>query len=119
MQFKEALKLKIKELFSIDLYSLALFRIGLGLIIIVDLILCSRDLKAFYTDEGVLPRSIAIDSCINYHQLSIHFISGTVFIQSILFLTAVIFAFMLLLGYKTFTSTLISWFLYKQKPFSF
>ncbi len=112
IKIKEILQLKAKEIFSIDLHSLALFRIGLGLIIIIDLILRSRDLKAFYTDDGVLPRSLTIDSFINQYQLSIHFISGTTFIQSILFLTAVVFAFMLLIGYKTFISTLLSWFLY-------
>lgn len=42
---------------SVDLRALAAFRIGLGALVIADLIRRSRSLSAFYTDDGVLPRS--------------------------------------------------------------
>ena len=46
--------------FGIDTRSLAAFRISLGLLILADLALRSRNLRAFYTDFGVLPRSAFI-----------------------------------------------------------
>ncbi|TKX52003.1 HTTM domain-containing protein, partial [Halorubrum sp. SS7] len=41
---------------SVDPRALAAFRIGLGALLIADLLLRSRSLTAFYTDYGVLPR---------------------------------------------------------------
>lgn len=42
---------------ELDLRALAALRIGLGLTVLLDLLLRSQDLTAFYTDDGVLPRS--------------------------------------------------------------
>ena len=42
--------------FSIDLRTIALFRVLIGAIIIADLLLRSRDFTAFFTDAGVMPR---------------------------------------------------------------
>lgn len=39
--------------------SLALFRIALGALLLLDLIGRATDLEAFYADTGVLPRSVA------------------------------------------------------------
>ncbi len=44
------------DLFAIDARSLAAFRIGLGLWLLVDLVWRSFDLTAHYTDAGILPR---------------------------------------------------------------
>jgi len=51
-QWRERLRL----VFGFDPRSLALFRVLLGLLILTDLILRSRDLTKNYTDLGVLPR---------------------------------------------------------------
>lgn len=42
--------------FELDLRSLAALRIALGLLVLWDLVLRLRDLTAFYTDDGLLPR---------------------------------------------------------------
>lgn len=47
---------KTKELFGMDERSLALFRICLGVTILFDLVTRMHDIKAHYTDLGVLPR---------------------------------------------------------------
>ena len=49
-----------REIFSLDLRSLALFRLGLGLVLVFDL--CSRlgDVRAHYTDYGILPRVLHV-----------------------------------------------------------
>lgn len=90
--------------FAIDLRTLALFRICLGLMVIVDLILRSRDLVAFYTDAGVFPRTIAIPNSLEW-SYSFHFMNGTATFQIILFLVHALFAFQLMLGYRTWLAT--------------
>ena len=50
-----------EQLFGLDLRSLALFRIGLALLIIIDLIKRSKDLTAHYTDFGILPRAALLE----------------------------------------------------------
>ena len=49
-------RFKCEEIFGIDLRSLALLRVGLALLVIIDLVQRSFDLKAHYTDLGILPR---------------------------------------------------------------
>ena len=72
---------KVKELFSIDYGSLAVFRIALALLIIFDLINRARELTAHYTDFGVLPRAALIDRFSHPLWISIHLISGDFFAQ--------------------------------------
>ena len=66
---------RLKTIFSIDLRSLALFRVGLALLIIADLISRARDLSAFYTDGGVLSRAESIANS-HFLQVSLYWISG-------------------------------------------
>jgi predicted DCC family thiol-disulfide oxidoreductase YuxK len=97
----------LKNLFSFDLRSLALFRVGLALLILGDLIHRSFDLRAFYTDFGVLPRWVLMqnsDLC-----LSLHAMSGSLAFQVTLFLIAGCCALMLLIGYRTRLATVLSW----------
>lgn len=46
----------IKNAWSLDLRSLSLFRVGLALVIIGDLVLRGRFLIEHYTDLGIFPR---------------------------------------------------------------
>ena len=48
---------KTTELFGVDLRSLALLRVSLAIIVLLDLAYRANDLKAHYTDLGILPRS--------------------------------------------------------------
>ena len=48
----------LSDVFGIDTRSLAVFRIGLALTILLDLVLRAQDLGAHYTDAGVLPRAL-------------------------------------------------------------
>jgi predicted DCC family thiol-disulfide oxidoreductase YuxK len=96
-----------QNLFSFDLRSLALFRTGLALLILGDLIHRSFDLRAFYTDFGVLPRWVLAQN--SDHCLSLHAMSGSLAFQVILFLIAGGFALMLLVGWRTRLATVASW----------
>jgi hypothetical protein len=97
---------KVRELFAIDLRSLALFRIGLGLLLLVDLAGRSTDLTAHYTDAGVLPRAAMPEM---HFWSSLHLLNGSAWFQALLFLAAGFFAVLLLLGYRTGLATFCSW----------
>jgi hypothetical protein len=97
------------ELFGADLRSLAVFRISLAVLILIDLLNRSADLTAHYTDLGVLPRSVVTSILPNGWRFSIHFLSGSSHGQAILFLLAALFAVALLIGYHTRLATVVSW----------
>jgi hypothetical protein len=73
---KSSWRLRLKETLGVDLRSLALFRICLGSLILVDLVLRSVDLQAHYTDFGVLPRGVLWEMYSQWH-ISLHTASGS------------------------------------------
>ena len=99
----------MEAVWSLDTRSLAVFRIGLASIILVDLVNRARDLTAHYADAGILPRATLWNWM--YWYLSPHMISGSVYFEAALFLIAGCFAFLLLVGYKTRLATAATWFL--------
>ncbi|MGE0827490.1 MAG: HTTM domain-containing protein [Candidatus Binatia bacterium] len=99
------------EIFGLDVRSLALFRICLGVVLLVDLLCRAVDLRAHYTDFGVLPRGAALSQFMNEWYLSIHLINGTAVAQCVLFSFSAFWAVALLVGYRTTVATLLSWFL--------
>lgn len=106
---KAALTSKLDELFGLDLRSLAVFRIGLALILLGDLIVRSKDLTAHYTDAGVLPRSLLTEELLKPWYWSVHLLSGSPIVQAILFSIAGFFALAMLVGYQTRLATIASW----------
>jgi hypothetical protein len=92
---------------AIDLRALAAFRIGLGALLIADLALRSRSLTAFYTDDGVLPRSAFLSDYSASH--SLHAFVGEPWAVALLFVVAGAFALALLVGYRTRLVTAVSW----------
>jgi hypothetical protein len=103
------LQSKLTEMFGFDLRSLALFRIGLALVIIADLIIRFGDIKAHYSDYGVLPRTVLREQLLEPWYWSIHLLSGEPFVQQVLFGIALFFAFLLLIGYRTRLATIACW----------
>jgi len=100
---------KIEEVFGFDLRSLALFRIGLAAIVIVDLFLRFGDLKVFYSDEGVLPRSALPQVLPSPWHWSLFSISGQPLIVGIIFVLAIFVALGMLVGYRTRLATIATW----------
>lgn len=96
---KQAMKY-IHRVFSLDLRSIALFRIILAAVILADLGLRSLDLSVFYSDEGILPRTQWLEISHIWHW-SIHAASGELWWQIVLFVIAALFAVALLFGYRT------------------
>lgn len=94
--------------FEADLRSLALARIGLGLVLLGDLCIRSLALEAHYTDFGVLPRE-SIGLSLNKWRICLHLVTGSATGQALLFLLAAASAVTLLLGYRTRLATLVCW----------
>lgn len=94
--------------FEADLRSLALARIGLGLVLLGDLFIRSLALRAHYTDFGVLPRE-AITLSLNKWRICFHLVTGSTGGQAVFFLLAALSAVALLLGYRTFLATVVCW----------
>ena len=104
------------EPFGLDLRSLAVFRVGLALIILLDLRGRSRNIEEHYSDAGVLPR-YALDDIPSPQGLaprrgllwSFHRLTGTTRGQKILFLLHYLTTFALLAGLQTRLATIASW----------
>ncbi|MEZ6069235.1 MAG: HTTM domain-containing protein [Pirellulales bacterium] len=99
------------EVFGLDLRSLALLRVGLGVLILVDLACRARDLVAHYTDDGVLPREAARELIVRDWRFSLHMLGGSAAYEAVLFLVAALVAVLLVLGWRTRLMTLLSWLL--------
>ena len=102
-------KTGFRQMFSLDLRSLALFRIGVSLLILADLLIRAQSLVAHYTDAGVLPRSVQTTIFNADWYFSFHLMTGSWEGESLLFLVAGAFAVMLLVGYRTRLACILSW----------
>ncbi|UOQ71896.1 HTTM domain-containing protein [Hymenobacter cellulosilyticus] len=101
----------LRRPFVVDLRALALMRIALGAVILLDVGIRSTDLEAHYANMGVLPLHVLYQYCWNPYQLSLHAISGLWGVQAVLFLLEALAAVCLLLGYHTRLATLLTWLL--------
>ena len=114
MQNTAIRKNHLSELFALDLRSLGLFRIGIALILLYDLLLRSFELSFFYTDLGATPREVLWHSPFPMGVvwwISPHMLSGSFAWQAFLFILSALFGVALLLGYRTSWAVAISWFL--------
>ena len=84
-------------------------RIGVGIILLVDLFIRSLSIKAFFTDEGVLPLNALQHFFGNTNYISLHTISGELWWQIILFVINACCAVALLIGYRTRFFTFMCW----------
>ena len=100
----------IRAVFGVDLRTLALFRVCLGLWVVADLVNRAEFLVAHYTDFGVLPRAAAI-AYLSPWRFSIHLINGSAWFQAMVFIVAGLCALSLVAGYRTRIVAVASWFL--------
>ena len=97
----------VRRRVAIDARALAAFRIAVGLLVVADLALRSRNLVAFYTDRGVLPREALFADYTGVY--SVHALWGEAWIQALLFLVAGVAGLALVVGYRTRLATVLSW----------
>ncbi len=100
---------RVSDLVEIDSRSLVAFRIGLGIVLLVDLIIRVTSLAAHYTDAGVMPSALVAESYEGTWRWSLHFFSGTVAFQGFLFAVSGVAAFCLAIGFHARISTMICW----------
>jgi hypothetical protein len=96
--------------FALDLRSLALFRIVVGLCLVGSLIRRISEAGTFYSSVGVLPADVLLRGRENI--LSLNLISDTVEVQVLILLVALAFAIAFTAGYRTRLSAFVSWILW-------
>ncbi len=99
----------LRRIAAIDLRSLAAFRIGLAVCLLWDLAISLDSVKAFYSDEGFLPRALLGQFQTSPWMGSIHTWSGSVAWQVVLLAVHIAAAFCLLVGYRTQISIIVCW----------
>ena len=103
------LKATAREIFGADPRSLALFRIGLASVLLIDLGKRALSLTAHYTDAGVLPR-VAIDQHVvkPIFFSPFHMLGGSTGFQAALFIISAAVAICLLVGYRSKAAAFLS-----------
>jgi predicted DCC family thiol-disulfide oxidoreductase YuxK len=91
----------IKKTLSLDYRSLALYRFLLGFIVMADVLYRLPDVVNFYTDIGLIPRSIFVGEMSMPWSFSLHLANGTTGFALALFGIHFLFGMMLVFGYKT------------------
>lgn len=99
---------RVWEQFFIDRRALVAFRIGVGIMILVDLFNRSRLLSVHYTDDGILPRGdvVAAQGAFDY---SFHLLSGEGWVVALLFLINALLALAFIVGFRTRLVTVLLW----------
>jgi hypothetical protein len=97
----------LESCIAIDSRTLALFRIAVGLIIIADVIVRASTFRFFYTEDGVVPQSLAESRTVDGAFSFFFFVSDPTAI-AILFALHAVFAIQLIIGYKTRVATILS-----------
>jgi hypothetical protein len=94
---------RTRLVFGLDLRSLGAFRIGIGIILLLDLYIRSLHLDDFYTDNGVLPihASIKFQAESGWRFWSLYYINGSYAFALFLFLLSAFCAVAFLIGWKT------------------
>ncbi len=108
MTERGTLRAALARRLAIDRRALAAFRVALSLVVLVDLARRLPDVRAFYTDTGVLPRSLLATLYPGYATVSLHALSGGLAFQVALFALAAVAALALLVGYRTRLATVVS-----------
>lgn len=108
VQNSKVLSTRLQEIFGLDLRSLALFRIGLALVVLTDLFIRASDITAFYSDSGILPRTELFKLMHPWHW-SLNLITGQPLLQTFIFAAAGLIALLMLVGYRTRFATIATW----------
>jgi predicted DCC family thiol-disulfide oxidoreductase YuxK len=101
----------MKKFFYLDLRSLALARVLLGIVFLYDLAVRFGHREAFYTDYGVLPRNVLLDGHEIAWKMSLLLLNGTVGFVNILIAIGVFAGILFTLGIRTRVSGFVCWIL--------
>lgn len=105
----------LTRVFGLDPRSLAVLRIGLGVVLLLNLAFLVPDVPAFYTDDGILPREACRHLTTEERTtappawVSLHMLSGGADWQYALFALAGVSAAAVAVGYRTQAALFLSW----------
>ena len=95
---------------AIDTRALATFRIVAALLIVADIFLRARNFTFLYTEEGVVPQSMAMEMTAE-NAFSVYYFTTSSTVIAALFALTVLVALQLLVGYKTRLATVVAFLL--------
>ena len=95
--------------YKLHVPSLGLMRIALAIVILLDLIFRCSDIEAFYTAQGIWPKTVVYNFAWSRGYWSFHLIFDTYLWNGILFGFHFLLALLLLLGYRTQLVTAFLW----------
>jgi hypothetical protein len=84
-------------------------RIGVGAVILLDLFIRLSNITAHYTNHGVLPLEALFRFAWNEHYFSFYSITGSIYLQLLIFLVNIACAIALMVGYRTRLATILCW----------
>jgi hypothetical protein len=99
----------LRDQYSVDIRALALMRIGIGIVILSDLIIRATSLTAHYTSDGVLPVSLLLEFDDKPLRWSFHYLNDSFAYESLLFIIHGFITLFLIAGYRTRLFTILSW----------
>jgi hypothetical protein len=102
---------RLPELFALDTRSLALFRIGLGLLVVIDATGRFSDLTVFYPTLGAVPRALVDELRGDSVPLSPYLLNGSAPFAGSLLTLHPLAGLCLLAGYRTRLATAVAWLL--------
>ncbi len=108
LTYRSRLRRKLEELFGIDIRSLVLFRIGLGTMLLADLVKRSRAFREHYTGEGMFPREAAETLEPDSWLFRFYLLSDEPWVQAAGFALGALFAIGVIVGYRTRLCTALS-----------
>lgn len=105
------LREQFDDFFGIDLRTLGLVRIVAAMSVLWLLFSFLPDLETFFTDQGIYPQDHRRDTNTNPFVYSLHMLRGELWWQYFLFVLHGVSVTMMLVGYKTRLSSLMTWIL--------
>lgn len=100
---------KAPSYFSLDLRALAVFRMALGAVFVLDLLLRYRDLQMFYGDDGVLSRALFLKQSWLLWEYQVFMSTGSTWGLTLFFGLGVAAGICLLVGYRARWAALFCW----------
>ena len=111
MKILDKISISLQNIFSLDLRSIAIFRISLGILMLFDSLSRYRDAYAHLTDYGILPRSVLNTDLSNVYSFSLSNISGELLFQQLLLIFTILMSVFLIFGYRVKLTSFILWIL--------
>jgi hypothetical protein len=100
---------RAKLVFGLDTRSLAVTRISLGLIVVLDVLNRVSDYRFFYTEAGALPRMALLQHLQRREHISLFMASGSDWWAGACFAIEAAAAIAFLVGYRTKLANLVVW----------